>query len=605
MKQQSYLRTLKSFLVAKDYRILSFLLGLILLTSIIELAGVGSLFPYIKLLGDPTLTQNSHWLNHFYTSMNFQSQQQFEIFLGGMIFGLVVLKGVMSVVNNYSQARFSKKLSMKLTKSCLRSFFKMPYINMLDKNSASLSKHVLIDIDCVVQVFTAVLAMTTDIIVTSALIALMLWVNMQIILASALSLILAMYVMFRVTRGSLHRISKENERFARFLYKNINCALQGVKDIKVHQAEGFFSSGFLYWKNKMLANRVNYTVISNMPAIVMNVLGFGVLMIVLLMLLYKSGNLAGILPTIGIVAVAIQRLLPAVGRMSTSLGTIRQYKQNVMVVKEAIDKLKSYEQEDENLESKPLKLNNTLRFENVTFKYPSRDQATLSSVSLAIHKHQSLGIVGASGAGKSTLLDVLLGLLPVASGKIYCDDIDITHRKSALFNLVGYVPQQPFLLDASIKENIAFGLQESEISESMLQEVVEISQLKELVDELPEGVNTIVGEKGVKISGGQRQRIGIARALYKNPEILIMDEATSSLDSVTEKKINLALDSIQKHKTLVIIAHRLTSVKFCKSIAVIENGCLISYGTHETLASSCHVYKDLYKENLRAEALTT
>ncbi len=606
VKEKGYIKTLKSFLVRQDYIKLSFLLSLILLTSLIELIGVGSLFPYIKLLENPAMVHQSHLLSSIYNGFNFSTDQSFELFIGGMIFLLVLLKGIMSTVNNYTQTRYSKDLSLRLSKNCLTSYFKMPYIRLMNENSASLSKHVIMDIDYVVQVFVSVLSIVTDCLVTMALIALMLWVDFKLISTVTIVLALVMLGTIRLTRGSLQRVGRENESVYRYVYKNINCSLQGVKDIRTYQAESYFTERFLYWKSKLLKNQITYAVVSNLPAITMNIVGFGALLLIMLYLLYQSGSLISSLPTIGIIAVAIQRLLPAATRMSTSLGTIRQYKPNVYVIRDAVDKLKEYEKEEKkNLLGEKVTFKNTLRFENIRFNYPSRDKIVLSNISLLIKKNQSIGIVGSSGSGKSTLIDVLLGLLPVDDGKIYCDDVDITHVKGALFHLTGYVPQQPFLLDGTIKENIAFGISDDDVDIKTLLDVIEVAQLKELVDELPDGINTIIGEKGVKFSGGQRQRIGIARALYTNPQILIMDEATSSLDSVTEKKINMALDTIQKNKTLIIIAHRLTSVKFCKSIAVIKDGCLVSNGTHKTLSESCSVYNDLYKENLRKEALVT
>ncbi|WP_423062537.1 ABC transporter ATP-binding protein [Candidiatus Paracoxiella cheracis] len=586
-----------SFLNKSDRRFLLFLLSMMVLTAVIELMGIGSLFPYIKILGQQSIIHENHVLESIYQYFHFNNNNSFLVFAGIMIFIMILFKGLMSCLNNYCQSKFTYQLNNRLTSFCLRSFLSMPYSEAFNRNSSVLSKHLLVDVAGVSAILTAILTMLTDIIVAVALISLMIWADPALVMLVVVVLCGFLWLAVRSTKNRIRNLGKANEMCNRFAYKTAADALTGLKDVKVYSVENYFINRFLHWQHKLSNQLIEFNVVSNIPAISMNVMGFGILLIILLYLIISRGNLIAILPVIGLIAVCVQRLLPSANRISTSIGTIRRYKPMAFIVRDAVDELSTINEriKKQSQEQSNIKFENTLLLKNIYYKYPKSQKDVLSNLSLEIKKKTATGIVGESGAGKSTLVDVLLGLLPIERGEIWCDDVNITKFENlALANLVGYVPQQTFLFDGTIKENIAFGIPEDKVNSDAINRAIKVAQLKSFVNGLPDGLDTQIGENGVKLSGGQRQRIGIARALYRDPDILVMDEATNSLDSATEKEFNESLVSLMKEKTLIIIAHRLSSVKFCDQLIQLQEGKIVAVGTYDELIRGSADFRRIY-----------
>ncbi len=589
-----------AFLNKKDRYYLLALVALIVFTAFIELLGVGALFPYIKILSDPNILQNNHIANRIYQTLHMHSLHRFYVLLGVFVFLLVLFKGFLSVLNNYFQTDFASKIKKRLSSYSLSTYLHLPYDQVIYENSSVLSKKLLHDVAYAVQVFTSMLSVLTDAIISITLIALVIWVNPTLILAVSVFLFLVMWVSILSTRNRMRKNALETSEAHEKTFEWAACTLSGLKDIKAYHVESYFLKKFLYWADRLGHLEVGYMVISNLPSNIMNVMGFGVLLGVLLYLIVTDGNLMAVLPTIGVLAIAVQRLLPTAGRISVATSLIKRYSPCVFAVKEAFSEFANKQIDIVASQNffKEVKFQTVLEWRSVSFRYPDQTQLALENISFQLKKNSSLGIVGASGAGKSTLIDVLLGLLPIASGDILCDGVSIVHNKmAALRHLVGYVPQQTHLLDASIAENIAFGIEEADIDPAAIAQALEIAQLTHFIATLPKGVHTRIGEKGVRLSGGQRQRIGIARALYHNPDILIMDEATSALDIATEREFNHALQYLMGKKTLIIIAHRQVSVRFCHSLLVLEKGRLVGVGSHEVLMQECPAYQHLYQHN--------
>jgi len=571
------------------------------LTAGVELLGIGLLFPYIKILGNQSIIHQNHFLNHIYVSLNFQNTNSFLIFIGIGIFFMILLKGGMAVFNNYFQTRFTSKLNVRLSHFCFKNYLSMPYADLLSKNSSVLSKHLLVDVMYAVLVLTAILSVATDVIVTMALVSLMLFIDLKLILVVTGILILFLLFCIKGTKKIIRKLGNQNEFYNQKMFKVSSDALQGLKDVKVHRVENFFLNRYMHWRIKTANNLITYNVVSNIPATTMNIMGFGLLLAILLYLMFTHGSLVAVLPIIGIIAICVQRMMPAASRISIQLGIIRQYQSNVMIVKNAIDMMKKANGNQMIIDGddQAVLFSRYLSLHHVDYTYPGCKEKALSDISLTLKKGSSLGIVGASGAGKSTLVDLLLGLLPIQNGEIVCDDINISQQDyTHLYSLMGYVPQQTYLIDGSIKENIAFGVEQDDIVDEAIKRSITISQLESFIDGLPDGLDTLIGERGIRLSGGQRQRIGIARALYNDPEIIIMDEATNALDSVTETEFNEALKTLMGKKTLIIIAHRHTSVKFCDELIILDQGCIVGHGSHEVLSEQSVLYRELYRLDL-------
>lgn len=592
----NFYRMLFSFLNRKDRRYFIALLILMAVTAVIELVGIGSLFPYIKILENPNLIHHSNGLKWGYHFFHFTKDNDYLIAIGIIIFLMIVLKGVMNITNNYCQAKFSYQLNNRLSDYCLKSFLQMSYRDAINVNSSVLSKHLLVDVSSIASVLTAILTILTDSFVAAALVGLMIWVDPLLVSTVVLVLSFFLWISTATTKNRIKKLAKENEYGNRQAYKTASEALSGLKDIKIFGVEQYFIQRFLVWQKKLSTQLIAFNVISNVPAIAMNVMGFGILLVILLFLIVTKGNLMTVLPLIGLIAVCVQRLLPSASRISVAIGVVRRFKPVVAIVRKAFDNLSAVTEIKANstIHFKNLSFTNSLQLKNVSFRYPDVAHDALSNISLTIKKNTALGIIGTSGAGKSTLVDVLLGLLPIAAGEIWCDQRNITHDKNmVLSSLVGYVPQQTFLLDGTLLENIAFGVSQEDIDQSRLLRAVRVSQLQSFIETLPHGLETEIGEKGVKLSGGQRQRLGIARALYRNPMILILDEATNALDANTEKEFNQSLLNLMTEMTIIIVAHRLSSLAICDELIQLEQGKIVAQGSrHELMSTLDHLFKN-------------
>lgn len=600
----NFTKTLLSFFNSSEQRFVVFLLFMMVVTAIIELMGIGSLFPYIKILGDQDLIHNNHILNSIYRYFHFSSDNNFLIFAGILIFIMILLKGLMSCLNNYCQSRFTYQLNNRLANFCLKSFLHMPYSEALSQNSSVLSKHLLVDVAGVSTILTSILTMLTDIIVALALISLMIWADPVLVILVVVVLCGLLWLTVKLTKNRMRNLGKANEMCNRYAYKTTSESLAGLKDIKVYGVENYFIQRFLHWQYKLSNQSIEFNVVSNIPVIAMNVMGFGVLLIILLYLIITRGNLTVILPIIGLIAVCVQRLLPSASRISTSIAAIRRYKPLIYIVRRAMDALINVNSRitAQNKSYPDIKFTRMLSLKNIYYRYPDTNKYALSNLSLKIPKNAAIGIVGESGSGKSTLIDVLLGLLAIEKGEIWCDDIDITKSENlALSNLISYVSQQTFLIDGTIRENIAFGVSDEQMNISALTKAIKVAQLESFIEKLPQKLDTEIGENGVKLSGGQRQRIGIARALYRDPDILIMDEATNSLDSATEKEFNQSLINLMNEKTLIIIAHRLSSVRFCDSLIQLQDGKIVAMGCYNDLIATSADFRRIYNVDIKTK----
>jgi HlyD family secretion protein len=372
----------------------------------------------------------------------------------------------------------------------------------------------------------------------------------------------------------------------------------GIKDVLLLGRQALFNKSFFKASNNFARAAGSSQVLSMGPRYIMELVAFSsVILLVIFLLLNYQGNIGTILPMITIYALAGFKLLPAFQQIYYSLTTIRVNIHAFHVLQEDLeisdaDYLKN--QLTQNFDDTVLDFKKNIKLQNIKFKYPHAFDNALNNINLEIPVNNVIGIVGSSGSGKSTLIDILLGLISPDEGKILIDGKEInSHNIKHWQNLIGFVPQSIFLADSTIKENIAFGLPEDEIDDQQVANAIDMSHLREFVDSLHNGINTVVGERGVQLSGGQRQRIGIARALYQNASVLILDEATSSLDGISEMLIMNAINDFFGKKTIVIIAHRLSTIKNCNTIYILENGKILDSGTYDQLKEQNQFFKKM------------
>ena len=511
---------------------------------------------------------------------------------------VLLVRGLLSLANLYYQNRFAAHMQEALSSRMLKSYLRQPFQATLSSNSAILSKHLLVEVASSVSCIKQALILVTEGIVATALVLMISYIDPGLISWVAIVTAVAMFALIKLTSKWLLSMGREVTQCNADMYKAVSQALHGVRDIKVFRAEKFFLAEFRRPLLRSCVLSVAFELVSGVPGLVMNLLAFSSLLVVMLYLLFTQGDLLSALPLIAVIAFAVQRLLPSVSKIHSAIAIMRKRQPGVHIIRKTLQDVDeiSVRVGTESEAPPPMRFEKVLRLENVSYTYPGAARRALGGVSLEIPRNTALGIIGSSGAGKSTLVNVLLGLLPVSEGRILCDKIELTDDNRAAFaQLVAYVPQETFLLDDTLRANVAFGIPEHEIDEALVQRAIEVAQLGPLVAELPEGLESHVGERGARVSGGQRQRVGIARALYREPQILILDEATAALDTATETEFSNAIRQLMGKKTLIVIAHRLSSLDLCDRLVLIrEGGRVETEGTIDELSRSSYEFRRLY-----------
>ncbi len=573
------------------------LLGLVcvsVLVAMIETSTILAIFSYIRIVIDPAVISQNTYLNQISTTLAFSSNFHFLIFMGGLIFLMIVFRMIVTVINLYLQGKFTANLATRLSKQCFENFLNLPYRELLNVNSSELSKYLMVDINKTAFTVLCGLEFVTHSLIAISILGLIIYSDPRLFMMIMVVFGITASLITCISNSKLHMIGKSIELSDRHAFQRTTESLAAIKDIKIYNATDYFSKKFvaIFYYRALLGVREKIYI--TLPGLLMNTFGFAFLIVVLIYLLSASGNLLSVLPTIGLLVISIQRIIPTLQTAYNTWASMKSKWASVEVIKKSLDSSKSKEK-SEAASSDLIKFDEKLSFKKINYHYAEAEAPSIFDVNFTIKKNSTFGVVGISGAGKSTLIDIIAGLLDDYEGEIYCDDTKITASNRAQFNKkIAYVAQQTFLLDASIKENVAFGVEKKEIDELKLMRTLKQVHLLDLIHTLPEGVDTKIGEKGERISGGQRQRIGIARALYTDAEIIIMDEATSALDEDTERKINEMLATQLKDKTIIIISHRLSTVKMCDALLLLENGRCVAQGDCQELMESSDTFKKVY-----------
>jgi ATP-binding cassette, subfamily B, bacterial PglK len=563
-----------------------------LVISGLEVIGAGAIGPFIAVATNPDLIKTNYWLNLFYTQLNFSSEPYFLLVLGAVVLVAFYIKAFLSFEAQKLVFQFGHTLKGSLSYKLLKAYLKAPYSFHLRINSATMIQNVTVTTDnvCIgvvmpfltaISNFTIVLALTLLLIKASAMALFLIVLLLPIVVG-----------LIKLLKSHLVFWSKEGWGASEEMIRILHHSLGGLKEIRVIGCEAYFEEQMKQQTKRYAKNVSLNQSFGNLPRFVIE--AFMITFLVSFTLLYvnlnQGQNLAAVL---GIFALASIRLLPA---LSNLVGNINTFRANIF----AIDKLFFDFKEAEkgkalltaNLALLPdtqsrlsdeltLVLRKQIVLDKVTFQYPDTSRKSLDEISLTIQKGQSIGLIGKSGAGKTTLVDVLLGLFTPQSGDIKVDGVSVYDNLRAWQNLLGYVPQSIFLIDDTLERNIAFGVPDYLIDRHRLTEAVKMAQLSEVVEQLPEGLQTVVGESGVLLSGGQRQRVGIARVLYHEREILVFDEATAALDNETEHLITKATKALSGIKTIIIIAHRLSTIKHCDCVYQLDLGRVIKSGSYQ------------------------
>jgi ABC-type multidrug transport system fused ATPase/permease subunit len=562
---------------------------------------VGSILPFLTVLADPSSIRNIPQLDWAYETFGFGSSYAFLLALGFATLGVIVLSNALMLARIYVITRFSQMRIHALSRKLLGIYLSQPYAFFLDHHSGDMSTRILSEVDQTVNAFfrpfAEVVASTLTIL---AIVALLIWVNPAVAIGAFVVFGGTFGIVFAIIRRRLSELGTRRAQSNQKRFRTAKEVLGGIKEVKLHGHEDAYLHRFSTSSYNTMRPMMLSQLIGQIPRYFVEAVAFGGLVILCVLLLdpeaFGSGEstLQELLPLIGVVAFAAQRMMP-------ELSKLYQYTTQMRFGTAALEALHSDMKDTASAHARPkavpepLGLTSELRLEGVTYRYPNAHRDSLSSISLTIKAGERIGIVGGTGAGKTTVADLVLGLLAPTEGRLLADgtEIDEANRRRWQQSLA-YVPQEIFLVDATVAENIAFGLSAGEIDRDRVETAARIAQLDGFVrSELPDGYETGIGERGVRLSGGQRQRIGIARALYHGADLIVFDEATSALDNLTERDVMSAIDAVPGNKTILMIAHRLSTVQKCDRIVVLDQGRIVGVGTWEELIEQNPSFREL------------
>lgn len=588
-----------ALLDAREKRNAWYVLSIMMVSALSSAAMVGSIMPFLAVLADPSRIETTPALAWTYTYFGFASAYNFLVVLGVASFVVIVLSSLIQIIKTWAVARYSMMRSHAISYRLLSSYLSQSYPFFLNRHSSDMAPRVLVEVAQAVSRFLRPVAeLAAASLTTVAIVGLLLWVNTLIAVAT-FALLGGIYALiYLITRRLLNRLGLVRVNANRMRYRFVNEALTGIKDIKLVGRERAYLDRFEVPSSRMARNEVRIDVLSQVPHFALQAAALGGVILLCVLLIEpedmtSEDGIGGLLPILGVFAFAGQRLLPEFSKL---YGALAQMQTGAASVGLVYDDLIVRGRRDGELPDKPptaIGLKATLALDAVCYTYPNSDRAGLRDISLSIRAGEKIGIVGATGAGKTTLADIILGLLDPGQGRLVVDQIPIgPENQRAWMQSVGYVPQDIFLTDAPVAENIALGVAAAEIDTDRLHRAARIARIDQFItEELPEGYQTHIGERGVRLSGGQRQRIGIARALYHEADLIVFDEATSALDNLTEQDVMAAIDALPGDKTVLMIAHRLSTVKRCDRIIVLDQGKLVGCDSWAALMTGNEAFR--------------
>ena len=579
MKQPNLLQKINEIFDKKQKRQLVLLGFMIFIGGFLETLGVSTMIPVVTVLLTPEKVQEYidqyDFLSKICTTLHITSVNQIAVSLLLLLMAVYVIKNVYLLFLVYRQNTFITQNRNNMISRVMAEFLNRPYEEYLGADIPTVFRITDSDIPQTFALMLALLSLASEVVVSCLIFLVLLIQNVQMTLFVMLVFGILTLVIVKVLKPRLNRIGAKNQAIQSRIAKWRIQATYGLKDVKVLNREDFFVRNY-YETGKTGANVArNYAVLNNTPRLLIETIFIVSMLGYIAIYINGGGDVSEMMTTIATFGVAAIRVLPSVNRINTYITEIAYATPSLNFVYENLQQGMKTDamlaERKANSQKEKLKLKDKIELNHISFHYPDSDKNIFTDAHMVVPKGKSVGIIGSSGAGKSTIVDILLGLLHAQEGQITCDGVDIFKNYESWLAQIGYIPQSIYLIDESIRDNIAFGIDEDKIDEKRIWEVLEEAQLKEFIEELPEGLDTTIGDRGIRLSGGQRQRIGIARALYHDPEILVFDEATSALDNETEAAVMEAVNSFHGKKTMVIIAHRLNTIEKCDMIYKVEN----------------------------------
>lgn len=570
------IKKMRYILDRRQKRQIGFLGILIFIGGLLETISVSGVLPVVWVIIDPEKAQENRYIQF---AMNFLGVDSIEGFIVPLLTALIVLyvfKNAFLLFLANEQNRFIAYNRNKLISQVLREFLNRPYEFYLDADIPTVFRLTDSDIPNVFNILMAMISLVSEAVVFVLLCIVMLVTDWKLLLFLVVIFGLLSLVILKVLKPRLSSLGEKNLAIQSRIAKWRIQAIYGIKDVKVLHRESFFADNYESSGRIGAGYSKNYAVMNNMPRLLIETVFLSSILGYIILYILLGNNAASLIPMLTAFAVAAIRMMPSVNRINTYMTDISYFRPCLDYVYENMNINEISRRNNQTLKpadpSKTMQLHDRIELKEIVYAYPNTDKLIFDRASMVIPYGKSVGIMGPSGAGKSTIVDILLGLLKVREGSIQCDGVNIFDNYPAWLSQIGYIPQSIYLVDEPIRNNIAFGIADDAIDDQRIWEVLEEAQLKDFIKGLPEGIDTAIGDRGVRLSGGQRQRLGIARALYHNPEILVFDEATSALDNETESAVMEAINSFHGRKTMVIIAHRLNTIEKCDMIYKVDDG---------------------------------
>ena len=569
----------------KEKMYLFYILILVLLGGALELLGVAIFTPFIEALTDSNAIQNSSLLKMLYDLCGFEGISESIVAIAGIIIVIYVVKNVFLTYEKNAVYKFSYGMQQRVSDRLIHAYLNQAYTFHLQTNPAELIRTIQVDADNFTKTVIHIIELVMELMVCAALIIYLFIVSPMITSITAILLFVAVIGYVKFSKNKLRSMGRKSQQYSADVYKFLNQSFGGIKEIKVLGREEYFAKQF----SKSLAQNVRCLRISRLASVLPKyfieaVCIVGLMLAVIIKTKTDPTSMDSFVPQLAVFATAAFRLMPSVGRINEHTAAINSNYPSVMLIYYDLKRVEGVKERKNKKTDDKIELNHGISIENVDFKYPDSDRKIIDNVSFSIPKGQTIAFVGESGAGKTTMADIILGILQPNAGKIMVDGVDVNSDLPKWQRNIGYIPQTIYLSDDTIRNNIAFGIPREDIDENAVIEAAKKAQLFDFIETLPEGLDTVVGERGARLSGGQRQRIGIARALYHNPEILVLDEATSALDNETETAVMESIDGLHGLKTMLIIAHRLSTIANSDIIYEVGNGKVIAKSKEEVLS---------------------
>lgn len=569
------IKKLKSIINKKQAKSIILLTVLLFFGMLLEILSLAVIVPLISSFSDENYIENSKLYKYFIENFKEISPILFFKFFLLIVVLIYVVKTLFLILLSIRQFTFLGKLSVNFNSKLLNGYLNQPYSHFINRNTNEFIKNIQIEIPNLMRYIFALVTLIIEISLTIAIVSTLFYIEPVGAISVGIFLSILSAIFFQLTKSKLSNWGNEREVLDKKLTKTLIEVLGGVKELKVLNRERYFLN-YYDQKNKEITRLNSLTsIVSGFPRFYLELISVIGMVVFIFILIFMNNDYSNILKTVGVFIAATFRLIPSINKILIGLQNIKFHNASLDVLVNEY-KILRLQKEKQNYNPEKIKFKNSLKLNGLSFKYPKRDNYILKDINLLIKKGEMIGIIGGSGSGKSTLIDIILGLHKPLGGEIVLDGKKVKNLiENNWTKNIGYVPQRIFLIDDTIRNNIALGIHENDIDDLKIKHAIKASQLNEFIDSLPNGIDTYVGDKGIQISGGQNQRIAIARAIYNDSEILILDEATSSLDNLTEKEFIKSIEFFKYKKTIIIISHRSSSLVYCDKVFEMKEGKLL------------------------------